>query len=841
MNKKLFLGMFAAAGMLLATSCSNDELDVVQSGNEAQVTFSLGLEGGIATRAAISDGTGAKKLVYAVYKLNADGTPVLQNVVGSNNEGQFVDTEAFDGGLTETVSVTLAKGQTYQVAFWAQNPNCNAYTTTDLTNVEVSYNQATNNNDVRDAFFKTVEFTVSGNQTIDVELKRPFAQINVGVYKTDWDAAVKSGIEIEKSSVVIKDAATSINLLTGEVGDETTDVEVSYLSNTIPNEDLKVDLNGDKDYDDENEKYKWLSMSYILVADRNADSGNGVLGDERDALESLQYTFSPKSGNEITFGDGLNSVPVQRNWRTNILGQILTGNIEFNIRINPIFDGDINVDAPTSEVKSDAQALAAALTANEEDILVVLGADVDLPISSLGSQTSGSGEYKLGGADTKNITIDLNGKTLNFTTSYMSAIGANNPDATITIKNGTVTSTGNSATTWNINDVTFANCNYVIENVTFNKEVALTNAGKSVTMNDVTINGTGDYYALWISAKGQTVKVDNLKINTSGRGIKIDEQYVGAPAKVTLDISNSTFKTTKKAAIMVKSVEGADITVSDIDISNVTADKVFAVWVDEDAKANADKVVVNGALMKVEGDNAVIGAASTEELANATIGNNATIYLAAGDYIIPSTAKGKTLTIKGTGNPEDVKVAVTKVGTGGENCDYGFDGSTVTFEGITITTNSSTYIGYARCKGTYKNCVINGTYTLYDDSKFENCTFNVSGDVYNIWTWGAPNAKFDKCTFNSDGKAMLLYGTVNTNLTIENSVFNDKGGLTDLKAAIEIGNDYSKSYILVVNNTVVNGYEINDKGINTGTTLWANKNSMGTDKLSVTIDGVKVY
>lgn len=846
MNKKLFLGMFAAAGMLFATSCSNDELDVVQSGNEAQVTFSLGLEGGIATRAAISDGTGAKKLVYAVYKLNADGTPVLQNVVGSNNEGQFVDTEAFDGGLTETVSVTLAKGQTYQVAFWAQNPNCNAYTTTDLTNVEVSYNQATNNNDVRDAFFKTVEFTVSGNQTIDVELKRPFAQINVGVYKTDWEAAVKSGIEIEKSSVVIKDAATSINLLTGEVGDETTDVEVSYLSNTIPNEDLKVDLNGDKDYDDENEKYKWLSMSYILVADRNADSGNGVLGDERDALESLQYTFSPKSGNEITFGDGLNSVPVQRNWRTNILGQILTGNIEFNIRINPIFDGDINVDAPTSEVKSDAQALAAALTANEEDILVVLGADVDLPISSLGSQTSGSGEYKLGGADTKNITIDLNGKTLNFTTSYMSAIGANNPDATITIKNGTVTSTGNSATTWNINDVTFANCNYVIENVTFNKEVALTNAGKSVTMNDVTINGTGDYYALWISAKGQTVKVDNLKINTSGRGIKIDEQYVGAPAKVTLDISNSTFKTAKKAAIMVKSVEGADITVSDIDISNVTADKVFAVWVDEDAKANADKVVVNGALMKVEGDNAVIGAASTEELANATIGDNATIYLAAGDYIIPSTAKGKTLTIKGTGNPEDVKVAVTKVGTGGENCDYAFDGSTVTFESITITTNSSTYIGYARCNGTYKNCVINGTYTLYGDSKFERCTFNVSDDVYNIWTWGAKNMEFDRCTFNSDGKALLLYqeGTNTVNLTVKSCIFNDNGGLTSKKAAIEIGDapyGATPTYNVTVSGTTVNGYEINNEGFNTGTTLWGNKNSMPAERLNVTIDGVNVY
>ena len=840
MNKKLFLGMFAAAGMLFATSCSNDELDVVQSGDEAQVSFSLGLEGGIATR-AISDGTGAKKLVYAVYKLDKDGNPVLQKVVGSNSDGQFVDTKAFDGGLTETVSVTLAKGQTYQVAFWAQNPSCDAYTTTDLTNVEVDYKGAANNDDSRDAFFKTVEFKVSGNQTIDVELKRPFAQINVGVTKADWEAAFKSGIEIQKSSVVIKNAATSINLLTGEVGDEKTDVEVSYSSNTIPDEALKVDLDGDKVYAD-NEVYKWLSMSYILVADRNDNDNNGVLGDEKATLESLQYTFTPKVGNNITFGVGLNSVPVQRNWRTNILGQILTGNIEFNITINPIFDGDINVDAPTSEVKTDAQSLADALTADKEDIFVVLGADVNLPISSLGTQTPGSGEYKLGGVSTKNITIDLNGKTLNLTTSYMSAIGANNPDATITIKNGVITSTGNSAATWDINDVIFANCNYVIENVIFNKEVALTNTGKSVTMNDVTINGTGDYYALWISARGQTVKIDNLKVtSTSGRGIKIDEQYVKAPSKVTLNISNSAFETRNKAAIMVKSVAGADIAVSNIDISKVTADRFFAVWVDEDAKDHADKVVVNGALKKVEGDDTVIGAASQDELANATIENNATIYLAAGKYIIPSSAQGKTLTIKGTGNPEDVEVAVTKVGNVGENCDFGLDGSTVTFDGITITTNSSTYIGYARCNGTYKNCVIKGQYTLYGDSKFENCTFDVSGNVYNIWTWGAPKATFDGCTFNSDGKAMLLYGGENTKLTIKNCIFNDKGGLNVKKAAIEIGDDYGSSYELIVNNTVVNGYEINDEGIITNTTLWANKDSMGEDKLSVTVDDVEVY
>lgn len=176
-----------------------------------------------------------------------------------------------------------------------------------------------------------------------------------------------------------------------------------------------------------------------------------------------------------------------------------------------------------------------------------------------------------------------------------------------------------------------------------------------------------------------------------------------------------------------------------------------------------------------------------------------------------------------------------------EGCDYSLDGSTVTFENITITTDSHTYTGYARLNATYKNCTINGTYTLYGNSIFNNCIFNVAGDVYSIWTWGAPTATFNGCTFNSDGKALLLYGQANTNLTVNDCVFNDKGGLADLKAAIEIGNDYNKSYTLTVNNTVVNGYEINDKGINTGTTLWANKNSMSTDKLNVVIDGVDVY
>ena len=238
-------------------------------------------------------------------------------------------------------------------------------------------------------------------------------------------------------------------------------------------------------------------------------------------------------------------------------------------------------------------------------------------------------------------------------------------------------------------------------------------------------------------------------------------------------------------------------------------------------------------------------ASSNEDITNAISAGVTTISLTPGTYIIPDDAKGKTLTFIGTGNPEDTKIATQDDGSY-EGCDYSLDGATVTFENITINTDSRTYTGYARCKGTYKNCVINGTYTLYGDSKFENCTFNVSGNVYNIWTWGAQNAEFDSCTFNSDGKALLLYqeGTNTVNLTVKNCTFNDNGGLTAKKAAIEIGDaPYGKTptYNVTVSGTTVNGYEINDEGINTGTTLWGNKNSMPADRLNVTVDGVNVY
>ena len=834
MNKKLFLGMFAAAGMLFATSCSNDELDVVQSGNEAQVTFSLAAEGGIATR-AISDGTGAKKLVYAVY--NASGE-LIETIANTDVNGQIVDNSAFDNGLTENVTITLAKGQQYTVAFWAQNPNCTAYTTTDLKNVTIDY-AGLNNDETRDAFFKAETFTVTGNTEIDVVLKRPFAQINVGVYQTDWDAAKASGIEIEKSKVTIENAATSINLLTGEVRGEQT---VEYGFDIIPAqfatpETLDVDL----DKDGTKENYVYLSMSYILANDETT-------GYAKTALEDLDFTFAPISGNNINFSEGLNAVPVQRNWRTNIIGKILTGDVTFNITIDPIYDGEYNngeaqpvningvyyatIQDAVNNVK-DGDVIKVATGKYTEVVKVASGKNFTLEaagpnvvIAALDHQSNGTpSTVKVKGITFDN-SITLAGWFTGTAPNIAPCVGAWGGNLTFEDCTFIVAGTSGRETgvmTWwttknNVMSLSFNNCTFEGQNDHANARAMQIYGYVDMEVSNCTFNTNKDYTLKYVANEGNIATFSNNIVNNSENFVELGSSaYPGS--NYTANIINNT-------------------------LGNGVNTHIIANNENQNVNLNGNVSVIAEGVVKDANGNYI--ASSNEGITNAISDGATTINLIQGNYVIPSSAQGKTLTIIGTGTPEDVKVAVTKVGSGGENCDYGLDGSTVTFESITITTNSSTYIGYARCNGTYKNCVINGTYTLYGDSKFERCTFNVSGDVYNIWTWGAKNMEFDRCTFNSDGKALLLYqeGTNTVNLTVKSCIFNDNGGLTSKKAAIEIGDapyGATSTYNVTVSGTTVNGYEINNEGFNTGTTLWGNKNSMPAERLNVTIDGVNVY
>ena len=204
-------------------------------------------------------------------------------------------------------------------------------------------------------------------------------------------------------------------------------------------------------------------------------------------------------------------------------------------------------------------------------------------------------------------------------------------------------------------------------------------------------------------------------------------------------------------------------------------------------------------------------------------------------------AKSRDITFVGDGTQTVDVASNAPAAEGAGHLNYQ-RGSTFTFKNLTIENGTNTYDGIVCDELVYENCTIKGVTTLYGKATFINCTFeNTMANQYSIWTWGGTDVKFDGCTFNTNGKAILLYGQATaekpTNMVVNNCVFNDRNNGSAGKAAIEIGNDYNATYTLTVNNATVNGFAA---GKNTGSTLWANKNSMGADHLTVTIDGVKV-
>ena len=230
---------------------------------------------------------------------------------------------------------------------------------------------------------------------------------------------------------------------------------------------------------------------------------------------------------------------------------------------------------------------------------------------------------------------------------------------------------------------------------------------------------------------------------------------------------------------------------------------------------------------------------ATDKKVNISIASGQTITLDNG--IANEGDKSRDITFSGNGS-QTVDV-VTNAVNANEGNELNYQrGSSFTFENLIIQAGSTSYGGIVCNELTFKDCTIKGKLTLYGKATFINCVFdNTMANQYSIWTWGGTDVTFENCTFNTNGKAILLYGGADgknpTNLVVNNCIFNDRNSGAAGKAAIEIGNDYNATYTLTVNNATVNGFS---DGKNTGSKLWANKNSMDAEHLTVTIDGNKV-
>lgn len=350
--KRYLLSTFTiAAAALLVTSC-NDEMDNgLKTGDEGTVTFTAQLPSEMGTR-AFADGLTAKHLQYAVYEAG-QSTPL--KVFGDETT---VVGEAEMDNLKQTVSLKLTTGKTYDVIFWADATTDSPYTFNPASQeVSVDYSKVNNNSDNCDAFFKKETITVSGNQSVDVKLTRPFAQVNIGT--DDFDAAKASGLEVTQTEVVAKAFAT-LNLATGEVADE---ADRTFTMKAIPTaSDGEFPIAGG---------YKYLSMDYLLVG---ADK----------ATVDVAFNYGGPQSRTFT------NVPVQRNYRTNIYGSLLTNTTDFNVVIEPAF-------ATTN------YNLGALYTASQIGGAVTLSDNVDF-------------DRTIAVQPGKTMSVNLNGKTVKNTT-----------------------------------------------------------------------------------------------------------------------------------------------------------------------------------------------------------------------------------------------------------------------------------------------------------------------------------------------------------------------------------------------------------------------------------------
>lgn len=181
-----------------------------------------------------------------------------------------------------------------------------------------------------------------------------------------------------------------------------------------------------------------------------------------------------------------------------------------------------------------------------------------------------------------------------------------------------------------------------------------------------------------------------------------------------------------------------------------------------------------------------------------------TIILGEGNYTLykissEGMTKGKNLTFVGQGPDKtawNIGALVPDPANFGTeyNGDYSFDGAgTVTFKNMTLRSGVVDYLGFIRIDNTVvEDCVINGKtdYWGYTSAEFNNTTFNAPNGQYALWTYCSPTMTFNNCTFNASGKVINVYTdysakkfdiTVNFNNCTVNS---STGGFFDKQALI---------------------------------------------------------
>lgn len=297
------------------TSCQKSTSDSSQSGDLVPVSIFATVEGSNTTSRAYGDGTSINRCIVEVY--TSSGTLFQRSIVSpSDNVANF--------------ELQLVSSQDYTFVLWADNvdmagstPSASElevdkhYTTTDgLKAISmVSPSTYSGNDETKDAFFaSSLESIETKATTIDLTLKRPFGEVNVTTGLTGVTSEfVPSTIMVSYSTELY----TTLDASTGELSSAQPITWSGDVAGTYSSGDATLHL----------------VTEYVFAPYVGADN-------DKEILVNFVMDFYDASGVLITSNDKFDNIPIKRNYRTNITGELLTVQGSVTATIDPLFEDD---------------------------------------------------------------------------------------------------------------------------------------------------------------------------------------------------------------------------------------------------------------------------------------------------------------------------------------------------------------------------------------------------------------------------------------------------------------------------------------------------------------------
>lgn len=671
------LKTFAAAALaVLAFGCAKE--NVADEGEKSQVTFTVDVPEATVTTRGLSDAATTDQLICQVFLNDGNYTPVpelTQTVTVENRKA--------------TVNFTLVKGNKYAFIFWAQASGTGYYNTEDLRSVKMNVANVKANEPKMDAFWATETLTATANpSTKSKTLYRALAQVNFGSKMPDRSDA----LAVTESSITMKGVADIFHPFLGNKSTACEgSVDITFAKNaTITDEKLKVS----------EEEYDYLSTAYVFASKQD------------QSLTDVSATFKFENGNETSVSAP--NAPIQGNYRTNIIGDLLTVGSTWTITIDSEFKGGDKIyDAVSANLEKGGN-----VTLSEDYSVASKSAGVTIPLGV----TS---------------TLNLNGKKFSNVNGHTANKAALQVRGNLTIEgNGEVYCEGGAT-----------NNAIIVEN------------GGNLTINGGTYNvgkaanGTSN---ATIYVQGPDTYSRNGTVVINGGTFKAEEGSDGTRFVLNQsdDITTSCF--TVKGGTFI-GFNPANVNEAHGAITSFVAEGYKSVKVSDSPET-------------WEVQDASVSAATQEEFTSVVAEAGAKVVLAAGTYSAPSTIADGVIIEGVAGTVIDIPAAVAyhdknikfkSLTVKSPNANYtGIQhAASVKYEDCTIEGQPFSYATEA----VYENCKFvqtsNDAYNIWTygskNITFNNCEFNCAGKAVLIYNEGAlatSKVTLNNCNFKASEK-----------------------------------------------------------------------------------------